>query len=31
LGLHMTAMDLIDEIPYAMKPFDKIIWSLWMF
>ena len=25
LGLHMTAMDLIDEIPYAMKPFDKII------
>ena len=30
LGLHMTAMDLIDEIPYAMKPFDKIIWSLWV-
>ncbi|UTY61138.1 MAG: NAD(P)H-hydrate dehydratase, partial [Marine Group I thaumarchaeote] len=25
LGLHMTAMDLIDEIPYVMKPFDKII------
>ena len=25
LGLHITAMDLIDEIPYVMKPFDKII------
>ena len=24
LGLHMTSMDLIDSIPAAMKPFDKI-------
>ena len=25
LGLHMTSMDLIDELPNVMKPFDKII------
>ena len=25
LGLHMTSMDLIDSIPFVMKPFDKII------
>ncbi|AJW71136.1 NAD(P)H-hydrate dehydratase [Nitrosopumilus adriaticus] len=25
LGLHMTSMDLLDEIPAAMKPFDKIV------
>ncbi len=25
LGLHMTSMDLLDEIPLAMKPFDKIV------
>lgn len=25
LGLHMTSMDLIDEIPNTMKPFDKIV------
>ena len=25
LGLHMTSMDLLDEIPSAMKPFDKIV------
>jgi len=25
LGLHMTSMDLLDEIPIAMKPFDKIV------
>ena len=25
LGLHMTSMDLLDEIPYSMKPFDKIV------
>lgn len=25
VGLHMTATDLIESIPYAMKPFDKII------
>ena len=24
LGLHITSMDLLDEIPNAMKPFDKI-------
>jgi NAD(P)H-hydrate epimerase len=24
-GLHMTSMDLLDEIPNAMKPFDKIV------
>jgi len=24
LGFHMTSMDLIDSIPAAMKPFDKI-------
>ncbi len=24
-GLHMTSMDLLDEIPSVMKPFDKII------
>ena len=23
-GLHMTSMDLLDEIPKAMKPFDRI-------
>lgn len=26
LGLHMTSMDLLDEIPVVMKPFDKIVW-----
>jgi len=25
LGLHMTSTDLLDEIPTAMKPFDKIV------
>ena len=25
LGLHITSMDLIDELPNVMKPFDKII------
>jgi len=25
LGLHMTSMDLLDEIPIVMKPFDKIV------
>ncbi|MDH3312360.1 MAG: NAD(P)H-hydrate dehydratase [Nitrosopumilus sp.] len=25
LGLHMTSMDLLDAIPSAMKPFDKIV------
>jgi NAD(P)H-hydrate epimerase len=25
VGLHMMATDLIESIPYAMKPFDKII------
>ena len=25
LGLHITSMDLIDELPTVMKPFDKII------
>lgn len=25
LGLHMTSMDLLDELPYVMKPFDKIV------
>ncbi len=25
LGFHITSMDLIDEIPNVMKPFDKII------
>ena len=25
LGLHMTATDLIEQLPSAMKPFDKII------
>jgi NAD(P)H-hydrate epimerase len=25
LGLHMTSMDLLNEIPGAMKPFDKIV------
>ena len=24
-GLHMTPMDLLDELPFAMKPFDKIV------
>ena len=24
-GLHMTSMDLLDEIPKVMKPFDKIV------
>ncbi len=24
-GLHMTSMDLLDEIPQVMKPFDKIV------
>ena len=25
LGLHITSMDLIDSIPYVMKPFDRIV------
>ena len=25
LGLHMTSMDLIDSIPYVMKPFDRMV------
>ncbi len=25
LGLHMTSMDLLNEIPSVMKPFDKIV------
>jgi len=25
LGLHMTSMDLLDEIPLVMKPFDRIV------
>lgn len=25
LGLHMTSMDLLDEIPSVMKPFDRIV------
>lgn len=25
LGLHMTSMDLLEEIPNVMKPFDKIV------
>ena len=25
VGLHMTSMDLLDEIPNVMKPFDKIV------
>jgi NAD(P)H-hydrate epimerase len=25
LGLHITPMDLLDEIPTVMKPFDKIV------
>lgn len=25
LGLHLTSTDLLDEIPYVMKPFDKIV------
>ena len=25
LGLHMTSMDLLEEIPIVMKPFDKIV------
>jgi len=25
VGLHMTSMDLLDEIPTVMKPFDKIL------
>ena len=25
LGLHMTSMDLLDEIPIVMKPFDRIM------
>ena len=25
LGLHMTSMDLLEEIPSAMMPFDKIV------
>jgi hypothetical protein len=27
--LHMTSMDLLDEIPHVMKPFDKIVWLDW--
>ena len=25
LGLHLTSIDILDEIPYVMKPFDKIV------
>jgi hypothetical protein len=25
----MTSMDLLDEIPSVMKPFDKIVWITW--
>jgi len=25
LGLHMTSMDLLEELPFVMKPFDKIV------
>ena len=25
LGLHLTSMDLLDDIPSVMKPFDKIV------
>ena len=25
LGLHITSMDLLDEIPLVMKPFDRIV------
>ncbi len=25
LGLHMTSMDLLDDIPIVMKPFDRIV------
>lgn len=25
LGLHMTSMDLLTELPFVMKPFDKIV------
>ena len=25
LGLHMTSMDLLNEIPPVMKPFDRIV------
>jgi len=25
VGLHMTSMDLLDEIPKVMKPFDRIV------
>jgi len=25
LGLHMTSMDLLDDLPRVMKPFDKIV------
>lgn len=25
LGLHMTSMDLLDDIPTVMKPFDRIV------
>ena len=24
-GLHITSMDLLDELPFVMKPFDKIV------
>ncbi len=24
-GLHMTSMDILDELPFVMKPFDKIV------
>lgn len=25
LGLHMTSMDLLEELPFVMKPFDRIV------
>ena len=25
VGLHMVATDLIEQLPYAIKPFDKIV------
>lgn len=31
LGLHITSMDLLDEIPTVMKPFDRIVWIPWTY
>jgi NAD(P)H-hydrate epimerase len=27
VGLHMVATDLIEQLPNAMKPFDKIVYE----